>query len=82
MHALHQDDSHDDEPAGGHGDQNEGSDFDAFSDDSRNHSDDTGSEDGSGGGTGPNGQKQTWRLREILFYDDKISIFKARHGRL
>ncbi|KAL9591920.1 MAG: hypothetical protein Q9179_007241 [Wetmoreana sp. 5 TL-2023] len=22
------------------------------------------------------------RLREILFYDDKISIFKARHGRL
>ena len=23
-----------------------------------------------------------FRLREILFYDDKISIFKARHGRL
>jgi len=22
------------------------------------------------------------RLREILFYDDKISVFKARHGRL
>lgn len=22
------------------------------------------------------------RLREILFYDDKIAIFKARHGRL
>ena len=22
------------------------------------------------------------RLREILFYDDKVSIFKARHGRL
>lgn len=22
------------------------------------------------------------KLREILFYDDKISIFKARHGRL
>lgn len=23
-----------------------------------------------------------FRLREILFYDDKISIFRARHGRL
>ena len=23
-----------------------------------------------------------FRLREILFYDDKIAIFKARHGRL
>jgi hypothetical protein len=22
------------------------------------------------------------RLREILFYDDKVSIFRARHGRL
>jgi hypothetical protein len=22
------------------------------------------------------------RLREILFYDDKVSIFKARHGKL
>lgn len=26
--------------------------------------------------------KSRFRLREILFYDDKISIFKARHGRL
>lgn len=23
-----------------------------------------------------------FRLREILFYDDKVAIFKARHGRL
>ncbi len=22
------------------------------------------------------------RLREILFYDDKVAVFKARHGRL
>ncbi|KAL8724701.1 MAG: hypothetical protein Q9181_006709 [Wetmoreana brouardii] len=30
-----------------------------------------------------NGPRQPkLRLREILFYDDKISIFKARHGRL
>jgi len=26
--------------------------------------------------------KPNFRLREILFYDDKVSIFKARHGRL
>lgn len=26
--------------------------------------------------------KTRLRLREILFYDDKVSIFKARHGRL
>lgn len=26
--------------------------------------------------------KARFRLREILFYDDKISIFKARHARL
>lgn len=27
-------------------------------------------------------QRPTLKLREILFYDDKVSIFKARHGRL
>jgi len=27
-------------------------------------------------------EKVRLRLREILFYDDKISVFKARHGRL
>lgn len=26
--------------------------------------------------------KARLRLREILFYDDKVAIFKARHGRL
>ena len=30
----------------------------------------------------PGKQKIRFKLREILFYDDKISIFKARHGRL
>lgn len=34
-------------------------------------------------GAGRNGKrKMTFRLREILFYDDKVSIFKARHGKL
>lgn len=27
-------------------------------------------------------QRPILKLREILFYDDKVSIFKARHGRL
>ena len=31
---------------------------------------------------GPAVKKLKYKLREILFYDDKISIFKARHGRL
>ncbi|KAJ9655709.1 hypothetical protein H2198_005506 [Neophaeococcomyces mojaviensis] len=30
----------------------------------------------------PQNKKPVFRLREILFYDDKISIFKARHGKL
>lgn len=39
---------------------------------------DTDSFDGSEDGR----SKFRLRLREILFYDDKVAIFKARHGRL
>ncbi len=39
---------------------------------------DTDSFDGSEYGI----SKVRLRLREILFYDDKVAIFKARHGRL
>jgi hypothetical protein len=31
---------------------------------------------------GRNGRAAKLRLREILFYDDKVAVFKARHGRL
>ena len=41
------------------------------------HTPDTDDED-----DGRSGRKVKYKLREILFYDDKISIFKARHGRL
>lgn len=75
----HHDDSHDDEPDNPDG--NDDSDFDAVSDDADDLSDD-GESSEMGTGNGVNGQRPTWRLREILFYDDKISIFKARHGRL
>lgn len=68
-------DSHDDDP--GDGDINDSSDFDAITD-----SGDDMSDEESEGGPSSQAPKPTWRLREILFYDDKISIFKARHGRL
>ncbi|KAK2626554.1 hypothetical protein QTJ16_003729 [Diplocarpon rosae] len=44
------------------------------------HHSDTDSWDGSD--YGGSGSTMRLRLREILFYDDKVSIFKARHGRL
>ena len=31
---------------------------------------------------GRNGRAAKLRLREILFYDDKVAVFKARHGKL
>jgi hypothetical protein len=42
------------------------------------HDSDTDSFDGSDDGR----SKIRLRLREILFYDDKVAIFKARHGKL
>ncbi|KAI9376607.1 hypothetical protein BJX61DRAFT_489334 [Aspergillus egyptiacus] len=48
-------------------------DSDSSSDESRSLDDDDSSDD--------NGRPRvSFRLREILFYDDKIAIFKARHG--
>ncbi|RAK97427.1 uncharacterized protein BO80DRAFT_192917 [Aspergillus ibericus CBS 121593] len=43
-------------------------------------SDDRGSSDGEDSDMDCNKSRMSFRLREILFYDDKISIFKARHG--
>ena len=42
----------------------------------------TSEEDGENEGGVKEWRKTKLKLREILFYDDKISIFKARHGRL
>ncbi|KAI1623564.1 hypothetical protein EDD37DRAFT_631959 [Exophiala viscosa] len=61
----------------GDGDMNDSSDFEAVSDTDGDITDGESEE-----GTSSNMPKPTWRLREILFYDDKISIFKARHGKL
>ncbi|OAP65309.1 hypothetical protein AYL99_01281 [Fonsecaea erecta] len=82
--AHHDHDSHDEEAGdhGEHGDPDDDSDFDAVSDDGYDLTDDGEESEDGGEAGGSGGPKPTWRLREILFYDDKISIFKARHGRL
>ena len=43
-------------------------------------SDDHSSSDGYDSDLESSKSRVAFRLREILFYDDKISIFKARHG--
>ncbi len=40
------------------------------------------SDDDESDGAEDDKRRPRLRLREILFYDDKVSIFKARHGRL
>lgn len=51
-------------------------------DDMTEVSDDAESETDSLQESDPVGSAARFRLREILFYDDKVAIFKARHGRL
>lgn len=71
----------DDDGDGAHEDEEDGAeaeeDVDTESED-EDDDDEEQSEAGSEGGRG----SQRLRLREILFYDDKVAIFKARHGRL
>ncbi|PYH92518.1 F-box domain protein [Aspergillus ellipticus CBS 707.79] len=43
-------------------------------------SDDRASSDGEDSDAECNKARVSFRLREILFYDDKIAVFKARHG--
>ncbi|WPG98126.1 Hypothetical protein R9X50_00091200 [Acrodontium crateriforme] len=58
-------------------DEDESDEIDDTETDEDEDDDDTDSE---GSELGMNGARL--RLREILFYDDKVAIFKARHGRL
>lgn len=76
-----EDDVHDEDDPGADGDEDteeEDEDGDGDADDFDDDDDDDDSfihsDDGSSG--------PRLRLREILFYDDKVAIFKARHGRL
>lgn len=81
------DDDHDEEGDGTDSDSGLQPAANDILDDSEDAGSDTGAD--SAGDTdddmsrNPKGKKTPrFRLREILFYDDKISIFKARHGRL
>ncbi|EKG10480.1 Armadillo-like helical [Macrophomina phaseolina MS6] len=73
-----EDEVHDEDDPGAEADEDtEDEDEDDDSDELDDDDDDDSfihSEDGNGG--------PRLRLREILFYDDKVAIFKARHGRL
>lgn len=60
-------------------DEDDDHDHDTESEGSESESPDTDSEDEQ---SSDRGAVAKLRLREILFYDDKVAIFKARHGRL
>lgn len=80
------------EDAGSDGDEDD--DDEAEDDDDDDEDDDVDEEDGTESdeddedelsdseADGVEGRAARLRLREILFYDDKVAIFKARHGRL
>lgn len=52
------------------------------SNDSDGADDSEGLSEDEGAAAGNGKQRPRLKLREILFYDDKVSIFKARHGQL
>lgn len=75
------DDDDDDGEAGGHGPAGDHS--DSESDMSINGHDDGFSDEDNEGGEMDSGKSSVnFQVREILFYDDKVSIFRARHGEL
>ena len=55
---------------------------DTESEDDHDDDDDDDDDDSSDLDDTIDGRAARLRLREILFYDDKVAIFKARHGRL
>lgn len=74
------DDNDDTESDADHDDDDDDDDDDEFDDDDLTDSDEE--SDGPRGGKGKHARAAKLRLREILFYDDKVAVFKARHGKL
>lgn len=74
------DDEDDDVEEVDDGDEDEQDDTESDDDDDADELTDDEDEGGVGGFIARQGC--ALRLREILFYDDKVAIFKARHGRL
>ncbi|KAI5201113.1 hypothetical protein E4T39_05381 [Aureobasidium subglaciale] len=71
----------DDEDSANEDDDDEDNDDDDDSEDTDSDTTDT-YEDSELGVYGHEKELPALRLREILYYDDKVSLFKARHGRL
>lgn len=71
-------DGEDDIAATVDGDENEELDDDGTADDTES---DASADDEASDVTESSNQARL-RLREILFYDDKVAVFRARHGRL
>jgi hypothetical protein len=74
-----------DDPEGGHhsSSDHEGEEVESEWDSDKEASATDEDEDGNGGHDHfARRTAKVFKLREILFYDDKVSIFKARHGRL
>lgn len=74
------DDDDDDDLSDEHDDHNDDEDDESDTNSEQDNGFDTSEDEDTGNGEGD--QSPTYRLREILFYDDRISIFKARHGKL
>jgi len=60
----------------------EGEDIGSETDTDEIHDDDDDDDDNSVYDNEEGRRMPRLRLREILFYDDKVAVFKARHGRL
>ncbi|KAK4542398.1 hypothetical protein LTR36_006855 [Oleoguttula mirabilis] len=73
-------DEEDDDEAEDEDDEDEDADVDE--EDGTESDEDEEDEASDSEGDGVEGRAARLRLREILFYDDKVAIFKARHGRL
>ncbi|KAF2459352.1 hypothetical protein BDY21DRAFT_189261 [Lineolata rhizophorae] len=82
--ADEEEEDEDDEDVYGYGGDGDGADEDGEEDDGASYWDSDDSEAVAWQGEVRRRRRQgpKLRLREILFYDDKVEVFKARHGRL
>lgn len=83
------DEDEDDEDLDGDSDADDDTESDADDDDDDDDDDDfddeltdSDSDSDDAPRKGKHGRAAKLRLREILFYDDKVAVFKARHGKL
>jgi len=76
------DHEHDDEDDDGGGDDDDGGDDDGGDGDTETTGEEADASDGGEESEDEERGRFRVKLRDILFYDDKVAIFKARHGKL